>query len=71
MGRSACSTCKRLRLYFCAALPLVAMLYLQPEGAMRLAARMPTAEAIGWSIALACVLGFGVRLLAWRRGAAT
>lgn len=69
MAASGCGTCKRLRLFFGAALPLVAMLYLQPEGAVRLAAHLPTAEVIGWGIALACGLGFAVRLWAWRKDA--
>jgi hypothetical protein len=70
MGTRGCGTCKRLRLFFCVALPLVAMIYLQPEGAVRLAARLPTAEGIGWGIAIACVLVFGVRLWVSQRDAA-
>lgn len=55
-------------MFFCAALPLIALIYLRPDGAMRLAALLPSAEIIGYGIALACALGFGFRLHAWRQG---
>ena len=37
----ACATCLRIRLYILAAFPLIALIYIQPEGAQRLAALMP------------------------------
>ena len=68
---TTCTTCQglRLRLFLSLALPLIAMIYLQPEGAVRLATAMPGPDLIGWGIALACGIGFGLRLRAWRREA--
>lgn len=67
MGASTCTTCQRLRLFLSLALPLIAMIYLRPEGAVRLASVMPGPDLIGWGIGLACGIGFWVRLRAWRR----
>lgn len=69
MRMTTCRTCLKLRAFLCAALPLIAMIYLQPEGAMRLAGHMPSPEFIGWGIVSACALGFWIRLRAFRRGA--
>lgn len=63
-----CKTCLRLRLYLSVALPLVALIYLQPEGAVRLAAWLPAPTVIGWGIVVVGLVAFAVRLRAWRRG---
>lgn len=43
--------------------PLVALLYLQPEWAMRIAGLIPSPEQIGWAIALAIPTLFAVKLV--------
>ncbi|MHA7886717.1 hypothetical protein [Roseicyclus sp.] len=65
--RPDCSTCTRLRGFFSVALPLIALIYLQPETALRIAGRLPDATVIGWGIALGVPLAFGLRYAAWRR----
>ncbi|PWK60378.1 hypothetical protein [Roseicyclus mahoneyensis] len=72
MARAApCKTCQRLRLYLTVALPLVAMIYLQPDGAVRLATWLPSPTVIGWGIIVVGVVGFALKLRAWRRGGDT
>lgn len=70
MGTSGCRTCLRLRLFLGAALPLVAMIYLQPQGAVRLAAIVPSPALIAGGLVLACAVGFWVRLRALRQDSA-
>lgn len=63
--RVDCSFCRRLQGFLSVALPLIAMIYLQPDAALRIAGRLPDAAVIGWGIGLAAVLGFALRYIAW------
>ena len=67
MAVAACATCLRLRVFFSVALPLVALIYLQPAAAVRLAALLPTPSTIGWGLVVGSVVGFWIKRRAWRR----
>lgn len=46
-----CNTCRRIRLFVMVTWPLVALIWVQPEGAQRLAALIPSPLALGILIA--------------------
>lgn len=70
MGRGgACRGCLRIRLFLGAALPLVAMIYLQPAMALRLSRHLPDSGSIGWAIVIGAGVVFVLRLVLWRRQA--
>jgi hypothetical protein len=58
----------RLRLFLTVAGGLIAMIYLQPAAALRLAALMPGSGVIAAIIAVAAVGGFALRLALWQAG---
>jgi hypothetical protein len=66
-GARPCRGCRRIRVFLCVALPLVAMIYLQPAVAVRLSRQLPDSASIGWAIFFGAVLVFALRLVLWRR----
>lgn len=67
-GARACRACRRIRVFMTLALPLIALIFLQPAAAIRLARHLPDSASIGWAIALGAVVVFALRLIAWRKG---
>lgn len=62
-----CRACHRIRMFLMLALPLIAMIYLQPAAAVRLSRHLPDSSSIGWAILALAVAAFALRLAAWRR----
>lgn len=58
-----CSRCRHIRLFLSAAVFLLIALYLQPEGAMRLAGYFPSAWVIGIGVSLGAIGLFLFRLV--------
>jgi hypothetical protein len=62
MMPAPCATCQRIRVFVTLGLVLIALIYLQPQGAMALARLMPDPVWIGAGLTLAGAVVFVLRL---------
>lgn len=63
----SCQTCMRLRWFFGAALPLLGLIWLQPQSAVAFAAHMPQPLTIGLGLTSGALLILAYRLVALQR----
>lgn len=63
---TSCAVCNRIRLFLAMAIPLIVLIGVRPEAAQRLAGMIPTADVIGYMIAVAAVLEFARRWFVWQ-----